>query len=248
VAKLVDATTPSHNDEVVKAVVKIYRFESCPDANFFEFVDIYIKELMANINELKKHHILYRTTNTVTGRFYIGIHSTSNLKDRYLGSGVRFRNELKKYGPKCFVFEILEYCNNRQTALRREFETLETLLNDPNCLNLCQGGKAGGLDQVARAKSKEKRTYLKAHDAEWYANYRDKVSKRLKEHYQTAPGTFTGRTHSSATIEKMKQAAKGRGVGNQNSQYGTCWITNGSSNKKIKKTDPIPEEWYKGRV
>lgn len=32
-----------------------------------------------------------------------------------------------------------------------------------------------------------------------------------------------------------------------NSQYGTMWITNGSENKKIKKVDTIPEGWYKGR-
>jgi hypothetical protein len=203
---------------------------------------------MSNINELKKYHILYRTTNTVTGRFYIGIHSTSNLKDRYLGSGVRFRNELKKYGPKCFVFEILEHCSSRQVALQREFETLKTLLSNPNCLNLCQGGRAGGLDELARDKSKERRDWLKENDIEWYASYREKISDGLKRRGQTTPGNFTGRTHSSATIEKMKQAAKGRGTGNQNSQYGTCWITNGNLNKKIKKTDPIPEEWYKGRV
>ena len=203
---------------------------------------------MANINELKKYHILYRTTNTVTGRFYIGIHSTSNLKDGYLGSGKRFRNELKKYGPKSFLFEVLEYCDSRRVALQREFETLETLLGSPDCLNICQGGRAGGLDEIARAKSKKKREYLKAHDDEWYANYRKKVSDGLKKSYQDRPGTFSGRSHSPTSIEKMKESAKGRGVGNQNSQHGTCWITNGSLNKKIKKTDPIPEEWYKGRV
>ena len=33
-----------------------------------------------------------------------------------------------------------------------------------------------------------------------------------------------------------------------NSQYGTMWITNGTENKKIKKDEPIPEGWNKGRV
>lgn len=36
--------------------------------------------------------------------------------------------------------------------------------------------------------------------------------------------------------------------GNKNSQYGTCWITNGVINKKHKVIDNIPEGWYKGRV
>ena len=203
---------------------------------------------MSNINELKKYHILYKVTNNVTGRFYIGIHSTSNLRDGYLGSGKRFRNELKKYGHKSFLFEIIEYCDNRQSALQREFETLDTLLSDPDCLNLCQGGRVGGLNDVVRLKSKEKRDWLRENDAEWYASYKKKISDGLKEHYQTTTGNFKGRTHSPATIKKMKDSAKGRGVGNNNTQYGTCWITNGDLNRKIKKSDPIPEEWYRGRV
>ena len=33
----------------------------------------------------------------------------------------------------------------------------------------------------------------------------------------------------------------------KNSQSGTMWITDGTNNKKIKKTDKIPCGWYKGR-
>lgn len=35
--------------------------------------------------------------------------------------------------------------------------------------------------------------------------------------------------------------------GEKNSQYGTMWITNGELNKKIRKSDPIPESYYPGR-
>ena len=34
----------------------------------------------------------------------------------------------------------------------------------------------------------------------------------------------------------------------KNSQYGTMWINNGTTNKKIKKEETIPKGWYKGRV
>ena len=36
--------------------------------------------------------------------------------------------------------------------------------------------------------------------------------------------------------------------GTGNSQYGTMWITDGVNNKKIKNSDPIPENWNKGRT
>jgi len=53
-------------------------------------------------------------------------------------------------------------------------------------------------------------------------------------------------------IAKAKQKKRFAEIGHQqgyrNSQYGTCWVTDGSNNKKIKKTDTIPEGWYRGRV
>lgn len=36
--------------------------------------------------------------------------------------------------------------------------------------------------------------------------------------------------------------------GSKNSQYGTVWITNFLTSKRIKKTDKIPEGWTKGRI
>ena len=44
----------------------------------------------------------------------------------------------------------------------------------------------------------------------------------------------------------MKESKKGQGVGKNNSQFGTRWITNGSENKKLKKETPLPENWYYG--
>ena len=36
--------------------------------------------------------------------------------------------------------------------------------------------------------------------------------------------------------------------GENNSQFGSCWITNGIENRKIKKDDKIPIGWKLGRV
>jgi len=45
----------------------------------------------------------------------------------------------------------------------------------------------------------------------------------------------------------MKATKKGHGKGKENSQYGTCWITNDVESKKIHKGDAIPEGWRLGR-
>lgn len=45
----------------------------------------------------------------------------------------------------------------------------------------------------------------------------------------------------------MSDIKKNHGKGEKNSQFGTCWITNGKENKKIKKEETIPNGWKLGR-
>ena len=63
---------------------------------------------------------------------------------------------------------------------------------------------------------------------------------------------WLGKKHSRTTKEKMSNSHKANSdqVGVKNSQYGTCWITNGVKNLKIKKEDLeeyVRNGWAKGR-
>jgi len=46
----------------------------------------------------KKIHYIYKITCVVTGRWYIGMHSTININDNYLGSGTTLRHSVSKIG------------------------------------------------------------------------------------------------------------------------------------------------------
>ena len=49
----------------------------------------------------------------------------------------------------------------------------------------------------------------------------------------------------------MRKSHIGKHSGSNNSQYGTCWITNGKDNKKVSKLeleDWISKGWNKGRI
>ena len=54
---------------------------------------------------------------------------------------------------------------------------------------------------------------------------------------------------SEQTIRKKKETFKKieHQKGNKNSMYGMMWITNGIDNTRIKKENPIPVGWKKGR-
>jgi len=53
--------------------------------------------------------IIYKTTNLVNGKIYVGKHYSS-ADDGYLGSGSKLNEDIKKYGKENFKREILEHC------------------------------------------------------------------------------------------------------------------------------------------
>ena len=68
------------------------------------------------------YFFLYKTTNTVNGKIYIGIHQTKNRDDTYIGSGKLLLAAIKKYGRKVFVKEILEEFTSEQDMVAKEVE------------------------------------------------------------------------------------------------------------------------------
>ena len=211
---------------------------------------------MANINEVKKYHFIYKTTNLLNNKYYVGMHSTSNLKDGYLGSGKRLRYSIRKYGESNFKLEILEFFFTREELIKREKELVnEDLIKDSNCLNLKPGGSGGwcNLDHQKKATkgANKRRLELLATDSEFKRRYSEKCRERNLNQYKegirkSSLPNWTGKKHKPESIQKMKETKKGQGKGSTNSQFGTFWITDGKINKKI--SSDIPEGWYKGRV
>jgi hypothetical protein len=72
------------------------------------------------IKEEKKYNFVYLTTNLLTGRRYVGDHSTNNMKccktKNYIGSGKLFLQKVKQYGRDKFKREDLEFFSTKQEA------------------------------------------------------------------------------------------------------------------------------------
>ena len=93
------------------------------------------------------HYLIYKTTNLVNGKYYIGAHRTENKNDSYLGSGVALRKAIQKHGIENFSREIIEECDSQDSMFDRERELISEVLADPLSYNMREGGK-GGWDHV----------------------------------------------------------------------------------------------------
>lgn len=103
-------------------------------------------------------YIVYKTTNIVNNKIYIGVHQTENpdVFDGYLGCGLFVNNlylihnpkepfhfAVKKYGVKNFKRETLKVFNNKQDALDLErWIVCESFVKSVNTYNITLGGGA----------------------------------------------------------------------------------------------------------
>ena len=194
----------------------------------------------------KKYHYIYKTTNILSGRYYVGMHSTNDLNDGYIGSGTYLKRSINKYGIKNHKFEILEFFDSREKLALKEKElvTLQEIAKE-KCMNLKVGG-LGGFPPNAKDAFREK---LK--DPEYRKEFIKKTGasetlKKLHREGRVKYDTFRGKKHTEETKKKIGLANSIRQSGQKNSQFGTFWITNGKINKKTKFE--IPKGWYRGRA
>lgn len=207
----------------------------------------------------KIYNYIYKTTCNVNGKYYIGMHSTDDIDDGYLGSGKRLWNSINCYGKETHTKEIIEFVENREELIKREIEIVnEKLLSDELCMNLQLGGGGGFSSEEHRRKFIENNNWLPSHkkikwlsenDNKWLEEKRKKIIMSLKE-INFDHNTFGGRTHTEETKRKISEKNSFNQMGSKNSQYGTCWINNGKETKKIKKEEInyyLCIGWTKGR-
>jgi len=63
---------------------------------------------------------IYKTTNLVNGKIYIGQHKSSQFTREYLGSGDLVKRAIKKYGKENFQVELLEEVETKELMDERE--------------------------------------------------------------------------------------------------------------------------------
>lgn len=112
---------------------------------------------------------IYKTTNIINGKFYIG--KQLNDSTSYIGSGILLKKAIKKYGIENFKKEILEICSDEDHLNEREKFWIEKLNAIKNGYNIADGGSGGdtytnnpNLDKIKiKFKGKNNPFYNKKH-------------------------------------------------------------------------------------
>lgn len=103
------------------------------------------------------NYIVYKTTNKINGKYYVGVHRTNpDIFDGYIGCGVSkkdkkkkvlkgFPKAVQKYGYENFIRETLfifpDTEEGKQDAYKKESEIVTTeFIKDPRTYNISRGG------------------------------------------------------------------------------------------------------------
>lgn len=216
-------------------------------------------------------YTLYKITNKINGKIYVGVHQTNDIDDGYIGSGTVLKRAIKKYGENSFTKEILKTFDTSEEMFKMEAILVnEEFVKRKDTYNIKEGGfggfdhlndgseahkeraRKGGKISASKGVHRKQQQWLWKNDEEWVNKISEKRRKiRLKYYADGGKRHFLGKHHTEEAKQKIGEANK-KMKGEKNSQYGTCWIHSLilKTNKKIKKEeldDYLAEGWIKGR-
>ncbi|ELS1646538.1 GIY-YIG nuclease family protein [Escherichia coli] len=196
------------------------------------------------------YHFVYETVNLINGKKYIGKHSTENLNDSYLGSGVALNRAIKKYGEESFKRSIIKQFETSAEALEYEAQLVtEDLVKSNEYYNMRQGGEGGRYkyteaDKAKMSNSAKERIKRLGHNL--LGKHRSEETKRKlsetnKRRYSEDPTCHGRYGTGKPKIDKIK------GPKNPTTLNKIC-VNNGKENRFISAEDPMPEGFVKGMV
>lgn len=114
--------------------------------------------------------IIYKTTNKINGKIYVG--KDARNRSTYLGSGIILRRAIAKYGKENFIKETIDHCQTLDELSKKEmFWIAQLKSNDPEIgYNLTDGGTGGDTYSYLDVPQKERRKKILVDAAKKFNN------------------------------------------------------------------------------
>lgn len=147
---------------------------------------------------------IYRITNIVNNKIYIGKHSSKSLENNYYGSGIAIRKAIKKYGRENFKKEIVCICDNENELNKMEIFFIEKDGSFRKGYNMTKGGEGilGHIQSAyTKAKASESRKLFYKNNQEVKQFLSDKAKGRVGN-----KNSFFGKKLPKEHIEKLTSA------------------------------------------
>lgn len=149
-------------------------------------------------------YTVYKITNTLNGKYYIGKHQTDDPMDNYIGSGKAIQNAIKIHGRDAFVKEVLFDFDTEHEMNCKEKELItEEVVKDPMSYNIGIGGE-GGPHFKGKKHSKESLEKMRQRMLGVTFEY-DRYSESRRKSFFKEGNDFWKNRKSSSVSEETKQ-------------------------------------------
>lgn len=161
-------------------------------------------------------YCIYRITNLINHKTYIGQHKYKKLDDSYMGSGVYIKRAVEKYGIENFKKEILVFnISNKEHVdlLEKTFITSERAKGkaEYNIANGGQGSAGHKMSEKAKRKLSERNKGNQYHTGHHHSEEnKKKWSEERKGKYAGKNNPMYGRHLSEETKKKLSESHTGK--------------------------------------
>ena len=182
---------------------------------------------------MKAYNYIYKITNQINGKIYIGKHSTDNLDDGYMGSGILICKAEKKYGKENFTKEYLAFCDTEEKLNWFEKFYIKKFNAREVGYNLTDGGDGHSgfiMSEETKQKiseAKKDKTLSEEHKQKLSEakkgktlseEHKQKISEAIKKQLIEKGGPFKGKHQSEETKQKISDAMKGKTFSKEHKQ------------------------------